>query len=360
MLFVMSRLWRHLLRAIRVRPGRTALAVSLLMVISLLANALAFWWFDGQIKPDIGFGDALWYSLISVTTIGYGDFSATTGPARWATTLAIVFVGLPVFGAFMGIIADQAVAYHERERKGMLPVHDTGHLLILNCPTPQRVRDIAEEFRADPQHQGRAIYLVTDKLDQNPLSEAEIGFVKGSPIDEEVLNQANIAQAATVIVLSPDYGAPESDSQVAAAITLAEGLNPGIRTIAECLDERHRYLFTSAKTDAVIFPLRMANNAIVQVSQDPGVGQYLDRVLANTEGESLYSTLVPAELRTQGTYLEVARALLDTGVVLQAVMNEGEMTMELGKREVRAGDRLIYHAAERLDEHQLAALIGEA
>lgn len=348
MFFVILRIWRALLRSIRVKPGRLALAVSVLMVGTLLVNALAFWWFDGQRDPSIGFGDAVWYSLISVTTIGYGDFSATTWPARLATIIAIVFVGLPVFGAFMGILADRVVAHHEKERKGMLPVDERGHVLILNFPSVQRVQAIAAEFRADAAHSERSIFLVTDRVATNPLSEDAIGFVHGSPIDEDVLRRANIEQATTVIVLAPDYGAPESDSQVAAAVTLVEALHPQARTIAECLDDRHRFLFTSANTDAVIYPLRMANNAIVQVSQDPGVGQYLDQVLANSQAESLYSTVVPDGSWTGMTYLDMARHLLDQQVVLQAVMQGELVTLNWSEAVVTPGDRVIYYGRYRL------------
>ena len=358
MVFIILRIWRNLLRMARVKPGRSAVAVSLLMVATLLANALAFWWFDGQHNPAIGFGDALWYSLISVTTIGYGDFSATTWPARMATIITIVFVGLPVFGAFMGILAERVVAHHEKEREGRLPVDDRGHVLILNYPSAKRIQDIASEFRADAQHRDRAIFLVTDSLATNPLSEEEIGFVRGSPIDEDVLRQANVAEAATVIVLSPDYSSPESDSQVAAAITLVEGMQPAARTVAECLDERHRFLFTSANTDAVIFPLRIANNAIVQVSQDPGVGKYLDRILANTQAESLYSTAVPEGAWQGVTYRDMARSLLDRQVVVQAIMQGEEVTMDLAGKAVRPGDRIIYYGRQRLTEQDLLAHVG--
>ncbi|MFA9462593.1 potassium channel protein [Thiohalorhabdus sp. Cl-TMA] len=218
--FALARLWRTLLRSVRSRPGRTAAAIFVLLLASLFGNAVAFWWFDGQLDPGIGLGDALWYSIISVTTIGYGDFSATTAPARWATVIAIAFVGLPVFSMFIGVVAEQVVSHHEKERRGLLPVDDQNHMLILNCPSGRRVRDIAREFRADTAFHGKPVYLVTDVVDTNPVSAEEIGFVQGSPIDEEKLRRANIDRADTVIILSPDYGSTNSDAQVAAALTL--------------------------------------------------------------------------------------------------------------------------------------------
>ena len=58
-----------------------------LVALSIFGNAVTFYVFDGPLKPDLTFADAVWYSIISMTTIGYGDFSATSPGARAGTVL---------------------------------------------------------------------------------------------------------------------------------------------------------------------------------------------------------------------------------------------------------------------------------
>ena len=53
------------------------------LVTSIIGNSLTFYVFDGR-GQGLSVWDSLWYSVISITTIGYGDLSAESlGPA-WA------------------------------------------------------------------------------------------------------------------------------------------------------------------------------------------------------------------------------------------------------------------------------------
>ena len=56
-----------------------------LVVISLVGNTLCFYFFEPASK-ELTLWDSLWYSVISISTIGYGDFSAESVGARMGTS----------------------------------------------------------------------------------------------------------------------------------------------------------------------------------------------------------------------------------------------------------------------------------
>ena len=75
----------------RARRQRIVGAIFVLaaLLASIIGNALTFYLFEsGQ-----SIGDSFWYSMISITTIGYGDLSATTIGARIGTIVFITVVG---------------------------------------------------------------------------------------------------------------------------------------------------------------------------------------------------------------------------------------------------------------------------
>jgi voltage-gated potassium channel Kch len=91
-------------------------AVSILIV---LTTGSALWLVEGN-RPDStlrSWGDALWWSLSTITTVGYGDHVPVTTGGRLIAT-AVMVVGVAIIGAVAAIVA-LAMAHHialEEER----------------------------------------------------------------------------------------------------------------------------------------------------------------------------------------------------------------------------------------------------
>jgi len=66
---------------------------------------------DANIKSG---GDALWWAMVTITTVGYGDRFPVTTLGR-LTAAALMFAGLGIIGALASILASLLVAPLEPE-----------------------------------------------------------------------------------------------------------------------------------------------------------------------------------------------------------------------------------------------------
>jgi voltage-gated potassium channel len=101
----MSSAMTHLTRAMQICKDELILVIMLAGAV-LVASATALYWIEGDVQPD-KFGSvprSMWWAVVTMTTIGYGDvFPTTPGGKVAAGTLAIIGVGLIALPA--GIMA---------------------------------------------------------------------------------------------------------------------------------------------------------------------------------------------------------------------------------------------------------------
>lgn len=100
-----SKAARHLHDAVKSRAHELMLAVALALVL-LVAGATALYWAEGAIQPD-KFGSiprALWWSAVTLTTIGYGDVSPITPLGKFIAVLVAV-AGIGLVALPTGILA---------------------------------------------------------------------------------------------------------------------------------------------------------------------------------------------------------------------------------------------------------------
>ncbi len=92
----MSRAMQHLVGAFRICKDELVLILCLAGAILLVAATLLYW-IEADVQPD-KFGSvprAMWWAVVTMTTIGYGDsFPVTAAGKMAAAVLAVVGVGL--------------------------------------------------------------------------------------------------------------------------------------------------------------------------------------------------------------------------------------------------------------------------
>ncbi|MEN9581028.1 MAG: hypothetical protein RJA70_4037, partial [Pseudomonadota bacterium] len=280
------------LRFIR-RPA-AALRVTILMIAVVVYGATGFLNFELPGNPDLDWPTAFWYAVVTVTTVGYGDFAPATVEGRYLVAVPLMFFGIGLLGYVLSLSASRLVQAKTKELTGMSQVKLTGHLVIFNFPSVGKICKILEELRADPDFEVSMseVVLVDEDLEELPpeLADRGVRYVRGNPTRDETLSRANLDHASHAIVLSKRPRDPHSDD-LSIAITLAiEGRQSSITSVVECVDAAAEELMRKAGCDRIVCTSRFEAHFLSQEVVNPGVQEVVAQLTSTLLGQQVYVT----------------------------------------------------------------------
>ena len=90
---------------------------AVIVLTILLFSSYAIFFFERQANPDINSaGDAVWWSIVTVTTVGYGDIVPVT-PLGKVIGVILMFTGIGIIGVLSGTIASYFLRGYRSERE---------------------------------------------------------------------------------------------------------------------------------------------------------------------------------------------------------------------------------------------------
>jgi voltage-gated potassium channel len=320
---------------------------SLLRVLCLLVAVVAygtcgFMFFEVESRPDLEWVDALWWTLVTLTTVGYGDFFPTSVGGRFLVAVPVMVLGIGLLGYLLSIAATTLVEARTKEMTGMGNVKLKGHLLVVNFPSLVKVERLLDEVESSqvlgPEVE---VVIVDEDLDQIPPELARrprIHFVRGNPARDETLSRAAVEGAARAVILSKRPGDPHSDDLAIAVVLAIESRRSAIHTVAECVDAAAGETLRRAGCNSVVCTSRFDAQFLGAEMAMPGAQEVVDQMLSMRRGPQLLFVSAPAA----GTFAEASAALHRQGRLAIGVRRDGRVQLGTPAHEpVTASDQLV-------------------
>jgi voltage-gated potassium channel len=245
--------------------------------------------------------DGLWWSLVTLTTIGYGDkFPVTTG-GRLVAAVVLLF-GLGMVGIVTGKIASILVEKKIKEGRGLSDaMHVTGHCVILGWKSDMHLL-VQEILTVNPELSPQLLVLVNgaDELLNNDLRDRFPGlvYIQGELTDPLVLQRTHLTHAAKVIILADQSGSrtdQEVDARTVMAAMTTKSMAPDVYTVAEILDKTYYEHLQLARCDEIILSREYSRFLLVSATRSAGITHVLHDLLDVTDMVGLATLPVPPE-----------------------------------------------------------------
>jgi voltage-gated potassium channel len=243
-----------------------------LAIVALLVALVIFGVSGYMLIEDWPFADALYMTVITMTTIGYGEVR-TLSPGGRIFTIILIAVGVITatyaITATIELLTSQEFVQqirNRRRRRTLEQIHN--HSII--CGYGRLGRNLAGELRA------QNIPLIIIDVDPDVVQRCrDSGFhaVHGSAADELVLEEAGIQRAKSLVA------AAKSDAENVFIVLTARSVNPKLQIVARSNNEATISKLEKAGADKVIFPYAITGRRIANMLVRPNVIDFLDGVL---------------------------------------------------------------------------------
>lgn len=230
------------------------------------------------------FDQALWWSIVTSTTVGYGDLFPVSNPGKIVAVLLPIFMGIGLGAAFITHIASSLIERRDKEMHGEKEYKGNGHILLVGAT--DETEQLINEIQNDETYADQDVVLVDDVSRHPFLDMDNVFFVKGRPDTLFALNKANIKNAKRIVIHTGS-----DEESLFALINALKLKNDDCEITVRCISTQSLDTFSSVQGDFQII-MQMTAEMMVQAMQDK-VHIPLQTLLRNDSDEEIYYVVVP-------------------------------------------------------------------
>ncbi len=265
--------------------------IVLFMVVFILSSGFFFVFeYEEPADRDNGYtgpedlADSFWYSIVTLSTVGYGDRYPVTTEGKIASFFLIVFT-FTFLGAMIGSVTDAFNEAREREVLGMEGTDFKDHVVICGWTNIGKVT--LDELMTNEQ---KTVVITDDQEEITKIRDVgdkkHLYTVFGDYKNEKVLKRANIKNAKTIVI------ATEDDTESLIISLTVKKMNPEARMIVSINNDELKKTLYSAGVTYVSSPSEMAGRMVASAAFEPEVARFIEDITTATSGYDVQQYII--------------------------------------------------------------------
>ena len=314
-------------------PQILATRLASVALLFLLVFSLLWWDRDGLRDHQDGivsFSDLVYFTMITVTTVGYGDIVPISTRARLIDALVVTPIRFGIWFLFLGT-AYQLILRHYMEGYRMAKLQTTFYRHLIVCGFGHTGFSTTKELLARGTEANQI--LVIDKKEDRVRLAGSLGVAafQGDATQEAVLRDAAVEKAKVVIITAG------RDDASALMLLTARHLNPTVRLIVGAKEEENVKLFKQGGADAIVSPATFGGYILASAVDHGHMVQYLDDLLTAKGNIRLVERVVRPD--------EIGKTPADLKPDILLRLYRGEQMLPLSEldrvEQLQAGDVMV-------------------
>jgi voltage-gated potassium channel len=256
-------------------PSPTQLAAVAALVTAIYGTVGTYALRD-QFDGVVTIVDAFYFTVVTASTVGYGDIGPQAGSSADIAQLFVVsslVMNVAAFAVALGVLLTPAIEAQLSKALGKMTDRQIDllddHILVLGYG--DLTEPILEEL--DERDDVQYAVVTTDETAARRLTDREIPVYVADPSDVEPLERVNLSGARAVIVATDD------DARDALAILTARQLNPEVRIVAAVTQRENVDKLRRAGADQVISPSTLGGHILLDCAFGADSGDAIEDVL---------------------------------------------------------------------------------
>lgn len=261
----------------------------------------------------LSLGDALWLTMTSATTVGYGDLYAKTVSGRVATIVLIYIGGIATLTQVAALCFEYRQELRDRQLTGDWSWKMKNHIVFLNVPQELKedyfIRAISGLRDSSSEAANFPIIIVCEHFKEdlsNRLRKLGVVHVSKTGLDDDTLHSACVLTAHSIVILSQDRFNFNSDSINFDLVDRLRDMGVKGRIISEAVSDKNRKRLKKVGANNVIRPIRTYPELLIRTIITPGSEQVIETLFDSSGEECLRY-----EIKTTGVWKNIVNKFLD-------------------------------------------------
>jgi len=317
-------------RSLRIRLLLPLSFVVMVVVVGTLGY-FWLWWQQGGTWMD-----ALFMTVTTITTIGYGEVRPL-GTAGRIFTMVLAIAGIGSLFYTLGVVMEYLVAARLADPGGRRRMERRIEALrqhVIVAGLGRVGRQAAQELFAAGTR-----FVVVDPAPGATRHAEERGYLslQGDATDDEVLERAGIRRARGLVVTTAN------DATNMYILLSARVLNPELYIVSRAVDEASVTKLTRAGADRAISPYAIGGHRLAHLILKPAVVDFFETAMrAGADALNIEDLAVTPDSRAVGERLDALDIRRATGATILAILREGNpLASPSGDTVLAKGDQLL-------------------